>query len=77
MKVKCYLPEVEQIAKTFHAYNYKDLIKGVYRDADNYNELKKDPGIDKFFKIVWDSLLKYGAFDDRGKITDFIFINCN
>ena len=77
MKVKCYLPESGQIVLRFTAYNYKDLIKGVYGFRSDYLDIYRAPAIHDFFKIVWNDLQKYEIFEDRGQMTDFIFINCS
>ncbi len=77
MKVKCFLPEAGQIVLTFNAYSYKDLIRGIYRHADDYKQIYKNKNFHEFFKKVWHDLQRYEAFDDRGQFTDFIFINCS
>ena len=79
MKIKVYAPETGIIIKRFNAYSYKELMRNNYKDADSedYLTLIKDEGLNAHFKNVWDSLKKYEVYDDRGNVTDFIFINCS
>ena len=52
MKIKCYSPECKIIVSSFYAYNYKDLIKGLYKNCEDYKDIRTRLDInEKFMQI--------------------------
>lgn len=76
MKIKCYSPECRIIVSSFYAYNYKDLIKGLYKNCEDYKDIRTRLDINEKFAWIWNDLEIYGVSYDQ-QITNFIFINCS